>query len=308
MIPKHSAPSPLDGHKTAAQTTMAAAFLLAPSSAVASSIGQHPPPLSRPRSRARWDNEIGVPESYSHMLLLLDNDTHALTKDELAFAEKDLERADWKGWTGANLVGKSPMRSSLSIQATNGCPSFLTPFCPPPLPPKADMVKIQIIRGLIYNNSSLISQGFDRLWQEIFWAHQPDDNIQRDGSFHQHSDANTQRGMFLPGSYGAVYTGDLLSMLDAARGTSYFLSNDTLAIFAACVLDGQQWYTAQNAQWDWTVIGRGNSGPGDHGVGFDRTFLRNLPLRQAEFVNYADCMDGLASCTPVVGNRHYWDR
>lgn len=52
----------------------------------------------------RWDNEIGVPGSFSRMLLLLDNDTQALTKEELAFAEKDLERADWKGWTGANLV------------------------------------------------------------------------------------------------------------------------------------------------------------------------------------------------------------
>lgn len=167
------------------------------------------------------------------------------------------------------------------------------------------MEKVLIVRGLVFNHIDHVTESFKRLWQEIYWAHQPEDNIQRDSSFHQHSGAG--HGMFLPGSYGEEFTADLLALLDAARGTMFAPNTTTLAIFVSLILDGQQWYTTQNAAWDWTVVGRGNSNPGSSRVTFESEFLRHLPLRQAEINNYVNLLTNVPS-QPLLGNRHYYDR
>ena len=121
------------------------------------------------------------------------------------------------------------------------------------------MMRVQVARGVLFGNTTAISAGFARLWQEIYWSHAPDDNIQRDGSFHQHSGEG--RGALLAGSYGSTYTEDLLNVIELAHNTSSGIPDETGKIFTSLILDGQQWMLTRRGSFDWSVVGRDQSGP-----------------------------------------------
>ena len=53
-----------------------------------------------------------------------------------------------------------------------------------------------------------------------------------------------------------------------AAGTSLAPDTATATVLASLVLDGQRWMITPGNQWDWSVVGRGNSGPSDFCVGY----------------------------------------
>ena len=86
--------------------------------------------------------------------------------------------------------------------------------------------------NVLYDNATAVSNGFRRVWAELYVADRGDDNIQLDGSFHQHSDQGV-RGALLAGSYGAVFTTDMLGFVDLAHGTALAVPSKQAAVLAA---------------------------------------------------------------------------
>lgn len=125
----------------------------------------------------------------------------------------------------------------------------------------ADVMKVQIARGLIFKNATAVAAGFARVWKELYYSSFSDDNIQQDGSFHQHSMEGI-RGALLAGSYGAVFSNDMLGFVGLSHGTSLAVGSTQASVFASLLLDGQRWMITPQQHWDWSVQGRGNSGPG----------------------------------------------
>eukprot|EP00038_Savillea_parva_P025095 m.46197 g.46197 ORF g.46197 m.46197 type:complete len:532 (+) comp6732_c0_seq1:1-1596(+) len=113
--------------------------------------------------------------------------------------------------------------------------------------------------------------------------------------------------MMMTGSYGSVFTSDMLNLITTANGTAFAIPAAPLEIFVSLVLDGQRWATTPNGDWDWHVIGRGNSGPGEHSPPFGSDDLTELPSpRHNELIQYAAMLDGRPH-NPLTGNRHFWD-
>lgn len=232
-----------------------------------------------------WFATIGIPVDLITVLLNIDaaNATHSLSQAQRTKALELMERSGFacsSKWTGANL---------------------------------ADVMKSQIGRGLIFGNATAVSTGFARLWAELYLSNWNEDNIQHDGSFHQHSEQGV-RGALLAGSYGTVFTSDMLGFVGLASGTSLAMSAEQAQVFTTLLLDGQQWMINQNNQWDWSVIGRGNSGPGSHavnGFGGHSQYLREIdvPARKGELAAFAACLNSSADpgCIPVEGNRHFYN-
>jgi hypothetical protein len=228
----------------------------------------------------RWCNEIGVPTSTGHILLLLG--AASVTDYETEKGYTILERADYgTKWTGAVSVlfrqpcmaGWLPLSHTLGTGVSILCPSSIFQWLSPEMHPRtvvpmrprtehADsgqwawtcvqnlvwMVKCQIVHGALSGNTTLVSTGFARLWQEIYWAHLGVDNIQRDGSFHQHSGNN--RGMMLSGSYGGEFSSDMINLVAISNATVFALPDATLEIFVSLLLDGQQWATTPNGRYE----------------------------------------------------------
>ena len=232
-----------------------------------------------------WDQVIGIPVDLITVLLNIDaaNASDVLTQAQRAKALELMERsgyADSTTWTGANL---------------------------------ADVMKSQIGRGLLFGNGSAVSTGFARVWRELYVSDWNQDNIQADGSFHQHSQPGV-RGALLAGSYGAVFTSDMLGFIGLASGTSLAMSTEHAEVFVSLLLDGQRWMMTPAAQWDWSVVGRSNSAASAHGVGgFDghSAFISDidLPARAADLKAFAACLKNSsgADCRQVEGNRHFYD-
>ena len=218
-----------------------------------------------------WYAVIGIPVDLITVLLNIDaaNATNALSRMQRAEALRLMERSGFASstkWTGANL---------------------------------ADVMKSQIARGLIFGNTTAVTTGFARVWAEIYVSNWNDDNIQADGSFHQHSDEGV-RGALLAGSYGTVFTSDMLGFVGLASGTSLAMSPQQAQVFSSLLLDGQRWMITPGNQWDWSVIGRGNSGPGDHSVnafGEKSNFITqiDLPARKTELGAFAACLNSSTS-------------
>jgi chondroitin AC lyase len=214
-----------------------------------------------------WYGVIGIPVDLITVLLNIDaaNATNSLTHTQRAQALGLMERSGFASstqYTGANL---------------------------------ADVMKSQIARGLIFGNATAVVAGFARVWAELYVSNWNDDNIQADGSFHQHSEEGV-RGALLAGSYGAVFTGDMLGFVGLASGTSLAMSSEQAKVFSSLLLDGQRWMITPANQWDWSVIGRGNSGPGDHavgGFGGKANFITeiSLPERKNELGAFAACLN-----------------
>lgn len=186
-----------------------------------------------------------------------------------AAAEVSLARASGAGETGANLLWE---------------------------------MDVQIMAGLFFNNATLVQASFDRIYAEVIYTTQGADGIQLDGSFHQHGPE------LLAGSYGSAFTSTLLSLLQFASGTRFYMDADRLSIFAHLVLDGQAWMIA-GTSFDWSVVGREITRPaGEHLCGFVTAMLRNVTSpRSTEFQRLADQLDAVPNCPPLVGFRHFPD-
>ena len=179
-------------------------------------------------------------------------------------------RADWRKWTGANLI---------------------------------DMTYVQINRGLFFDNHTLVAESFTGSWSEVKLSAQSGDDIQYDGSFHQHGPE------LLAGSYGAGFTHNLLSFMSASRDTVFYIPASQMDVFAHLVLDGQQWMIVEGAAFDYSVAGRASTRPNDSfDCSFPPTYLRQVrSSRASEFNAFADRLEGKTNVSPLVGLRVYYD-
>lgn len=142
--------------------------------------------------------------------LLLVNASATLVQD----AQRTLRRAKDGAMTGANLVWLS---------------------------------EINMWNGLLTNDTGLVARAVGYMFGEIRVSHRDGDNIQVDGSFHQHGP------QLLAGSYGSAYTTSLLRIIAHTQGTPWQLSSTRLATLSLLILDGQQWMLDPQAAWDWQV-------------------------------------------------------
>ena len=228
-----------------------------------------------------WNNDIGCPRTIGNAFLVLQQSYGAasspfLTPTELAGGLKMMKRAVWgTKWTGANLV---------------------------------DMAMITNARACIVNNATLASVSFAAIWSEIYIAHQEDDDIQLDASFHQHSGGG--RGALVE-SYGAVFTSDVGKAVAMSAGTHFAPDAATVEIFAQHLLDGQRWMLTPSGTWDYSVMGRSNSGPSMLGVPEVWADLAlALPVRKnrsREVLDFAALLRGEADApSGPTGNKMFW--
>jgi chondroitin AC lyase len=164
-----------------------------------------------------WHNQIGIPQLVGQSMLMMEPN---VTPAQTSKAIEILKRAVWDKWTGQNLVWG---------------------------------VSIQIFRGLIQNDPDLITQGFDRMYQEVRVTQS--EGIQPDQSFHQHGD------QFYSGGYGLSFAVDLPRYISISLGTRWQIPDEQLAIFQSYLLDGEQWMM-HNARFDYSAIGRQITRPG----------------------------------------------
>lgn len=229
-----------------------------------------------PCSENWYFNQISAPESLSAVLLLLQHGGF-LAFGTLMDADVLIQRgADWwQGWSGYNLVS---------------------------------LAKLNIYRGLLYSNESLVTEGFDAVWSQLSimpWPAQPPsdtkaarcnsssvatvpcianscqigggsylgDGIQIDGSFHQHG------AQLLDGAYGQGLTEAISTFLPIGAGLKWSCPLSNLEVFGTLVLGGQRKMSLQGPSsslvWDWLVCGRGCSISGSTAnVGIDPNGLR----------------------------------
>ncbi len=219
-----------------------------------------------PQNANWWHNVIGVPSYVGQILILLGNDAPA----DLQQAGCELmKRAKLAHQTGANLT---------------------------------DVAKIQVMRGCVSGSIDLISEAYDRTWQEVKLAGAGEDGIQADHSFHQHGPLLYCRG------YGTVFVDDIVQFVTFGRGTSFAMPADKQQLFDAYLLGGPDWML-RGGDWDFGACGRS--------IVRDNT-LRGSMLKevqtmaglpgpmQSELQAVATRLVVKDDTSAPIGNRHYW--
>ena len=222
--------------------------------------------MKDPHNTNWWHNEIGVPQQIGEILVILGDDA---PMDLRSAGAELMKRANWKRQTGANLT---------------------------------DETRIQVMRGCITGSTDLISQGYERTWQEVRLAGEGEDGMQADHSFHQHGPLLYCRG------YGSVFSDDIIEFVKYAKGTSFEMPADQQKLFDDYLLGGPQWMT-RGGYWDFGACGRGIVRPNTtHGsnlaeikpmAGFDGPDQQVLQ-------SAADRLEAGDDKSAPVGNRQYW--
>jgi hypothetical protein len=227
-------------------------------------------------------------------------------------ADIDLQRgADWwQGWSGYNLVS---------------------------------LAKLQIYRGLLADDESLVSQGFHAVWAQLVTMSWPPpapsalrsaacnsstmaarpcipgscqvgggsylgDGIQADGSFHQHG------AQLLSGAYGEGLTSAILDFLPVGESLKWQVQESALRVFAQLVL-GQARMTLPGKVWDWQVCGRGctcSGGRAVDGLRADKLqyaatlYTRIDPQLQQQLLDFAKEQQGASATQPRTGSFSYF--
>jgi hypothetical protein len=245
----------------------------------------------------RWFNQIGAPNSLATTLLLLQHAGH-LEQPTLASADTVLRRGGdwWRDWSGYNLVS---------------------------------LAQLNVHRGLLLGNASLVDAGFDAVWGQLAlmaWPPPPDsgtrsapcadpplaehtcgpatcqvgggrylgDGLQADASYHQHGQ------QLEDGGYGTGLATAFLGFLPRTRGLRWACPPARLDALASLLLDGMRRMTLPDgAHWDWQVVGRDNSRPGASAhIGISSVQLRFAATLDAaradDYRAFADALDGAA--------------
>lgn len=213
-----------------------------------------------------WYNQIGVPTTLGEFLILMEKD---LSPEQRAAGIAILKRATWQKWTGQNLVWGT---------------------------------SIQVVRGCLENSPPVLSEAYDRMYQEIRIAPDGHEGIQADFSFHQHGP------LLYVGGYGAGFTHDCARFVELAHGTAYAIAPQSLRILEGYVLDGQQWMIRASV-YDYVATGRELTRKGKNAASLASALERLARLggpRREEFANFARRLKNDPDATPLFGNRHFW--
>ena len=222
-----------------------------------------------------WYNQINVPlESSSQLLMLGDN----ATSMELSKIVEISFRAAW--WfhrptnVGANLVW---------------------------------MLQVQIYRSLATNNASGLQQAFSRMWQEAGISLIDEQGLRPDWTYHFHGPQ-----LMSGASYGILWITNLLLFFQCSYNTTYQPDEGTLFTIGNYLIQGDAWMIIGN-QWDWSVVGREVSSPGNgmaHGLqpNWIRTAaeLTQTNETRVALMNFANRLDNIPNTPLLIGNRHFF--
>ncbi|KAH8102634.1 polysaccharide lyase family 8 protein [Cristinia sonorae] len=192
--------------------------------------GQHACSCSTP---GLWNpnwfaNVVLVPKLMASSCLLLNG---SLTSEELAHCSSSTTRA--YGTFSTGIVDGFPVTGANTL----------------------DIATIGIDNGLFTSNSSLVSDAFTRIHNEVVLQRSPTtDGIQEDGSFAQHG------GIIYNGNYGKDYLNDAIAIEIEAAGTRFQANNHSRSALEKLV-NGDQWMIYRNTltdvlHWDFSVLGR----------------------------------------------------
>ncbi len=227
-----------------------------------------------------WWNEIGTPQLLGETLLLLSPE---IAKPQLDKAIAILKRADWNKWTGQNLIWGT---------------------------------EIQITRGILEENTDVVSAAFTRMYQEVRIT--TEEGIQPDYSFHQHG------AQLYNGSYGLAFANDVGRLIAYSWDTPWQAPADKLDIFTNYMVDAQAWMIWDRV-FDYSAVGReivrkGKSavprswagGPVSP-VGAAYSLLNTVDLLSQHSLPRLDEWQAFESrlrleprATPLFGNKHFW--
>jgi chondroitin AC lyase len=231
-----------------------------------------------------WWNEIGVPQLMGEIgNLMLDQ----IPPPELARMITIMKRSDWRRvpWTGANLTWGAG---------------------------------IEVARGLMENDSAALTEGFNRMYEEIAIVPQHGEGIEQDYSFHQHGQ------QLYNGGYGQDFANDVSRFVSYAWGTRFQIPADRMTIFSAYLLDGEQWMIRGDG-FDYAVVSREITraalvpGPNDQTggpispVGFAYRMGHVFGLlaaeptpRQKELQAFTARVQGQPDAPAFTGNKQFW--
>ncbi|CAF1203117.1 unnamed protein product [Rotaria sordida] len=221
-----------------------------------------------------WFNQINIPlEATGQLLMLGDNATNF----QIEKIKEISYRAAW--WlhrpqdVGANLVW---------------------------------MIQVQLYRSLATVNITGIEQGFERMWEDIAISPLDGEGVQIDWSYHFHGQ------QLLSGAYGLVWVNNILLFILCSNDTQYQLDKQRLLLFVEFLIQGDAWMIIDR-EWDWHVVGRGISGPGNgFKNGFQRSWMRSLAQfiqlndTRNELIDFVDRLDGKSNASRLIGNKHFF--
>eukprot|EP01116_Phalansterium_solitarium_P022573 TRINITY_DN7505_c0_g2_i1.p1 TRINITY_DN7505_c0_g2~~TRINITY_DN7505_c0_g2_i1.p1 ORF type:complete len:714 (+),score=181.44 TRINITY_DN7505_c0_g2_i1:859-3000(+) len=203
-----------------------------------------------PESDNWWWNEINAPLTVGQLCLIMQPLTGA---KEQRGCSTIMYRADWTGWTAANLVW---------------------------------MAQVHVFNGIFNNNYSYAAEAFKVTWSTLVYQPVGADGIQVDGSFVQHGQ------QVYNGGYGDVFGSLVLYNLFYSVNTSFQYPASGIGVLETFMLNGTQWMT-QNGAYDFSVCGRAIASSGQPHCSFDPTLLVGLPSdRHVEFVEFAERLQG----------------
>lgn len=128
------------------------------------------------------------------------------------------------------------------------------------------------------------------------------EGIQADFSFHQHGP------LLYSGGYGGAFIGEMARWAFALEGTRYALPDSKVKILANTLLEGEQFMIRGDA-WDYGVVGREISRPGQGARGVHRTarqMAEAWPERKSELEALRARVLEESNAPPLEGNRMFW--
>jgi len=257
-----------------------------------------------------WWNQIGVPELTGEIGSIMGAQ---LPDDQRAKIIAIMKRSDW--------------RQPFAVASLPGTPSFALA----PTPGTAQMrrvpwmganltwsVGIEIVRGCLEDDPAPVEDGYKRMYEEIRIASQPEEGIEQDYSFHEHS------VQLYGGGYGLDFANVVGRFVTYSWGTHFQIPADRMALFSAFLLDGQQWMIRGNtfdyaavsreiARLDEMVVPKDQTagpvtpmGPA-YSLGNVMALLASEPTpRQKELTAFAERLNGKSGAGEFTGNKQFW--
>lgn len=222
----------------------------------------------RPVSKNWWHNEIGAPQQYMTVLLLL---------KKYIDRERLLHYASYLHDRTGNPAHQGKNRTWVSA--------------------------ITLYKGCIEDNYELIETGFRSIASTVRIVHNNDEEgIQADYSIHQH------RPQLYSGGYGMGYVEDLAYFIDMAGGLSFgrLFTAGKLGIVTRTMFEGQLLFGYRNS-YDFGTVGRNISRPGalsNIPSSVLDVMIKHTPAYKERYAAWKEHLGG--GPFPAPGNKYFW--
>ncbi len=169
----------------------------------------------------------------------------------------------------------------------------------------ADLLRVAhnvLLRGCLENIPALCQEACERVYREVRVVPAGEDGLQADMSFHQGG------ALLHSGSGGLAFAEAAAQFFLLTHGTPWQAPADCLRLFAAFLLDGQQWMIRADGFDLGTAGGETARAPGglrNFGAAIEQLADMGITPRRAELAAFARRLRGTAEPS-LQGHRHYW--